>query len=102
MTALRPERGHLFSSPTSKKGWKQPPRPQANRKVASAPEAATLSGSLAGEEPGWGHRTTGVQAWAQSSPLPAIFSPSALPGATQGREGGTEVEIVSCRVCVCV
>ena len=45
---------------------------------------------------------TGMRAWAQSSPLPAIFSPSAVPGATQGREGGTEVEIVSCRVCVCV
>lgn len=56
--APRPERGHLFSSPTSKKGWKQPRRPQANTKVASTPEAATLSGSLAGEEPGRGHRAT--------------------------------------------
>lgn len=77
-----PRKGHLFSSPTAKKGWKQPPRHQAKRKVASALEAATLSGSLAGEEPGQERRATGVRAWAQSSPLPAIFPPSALPGAS--------------------
>ena len=97
-----PRRGHfVFQSYFQK-------RLEAATEAPSKREGGERSGSCdfewgpVGEEPGREHGASGVGAWAPSSPLPAIFSPSALPGATQGRERGMEAETVSWRACVCV